>query len=123
MVKTCARTLLCAVNKCFFLNLFTNLRILLDYSSLNHAEKCVLRWLATECAMNVSHACNVSYEELSLALNLPCKTIHRALFRLRIMGFLHACIPIWYWKLTPEMCHTKRELSLICFQLNTLNEK
>lgn len=95
----------CTSNRCVCCQQrFENLSTLFDCSELTWNEKVLWMWAATHCAKNAATACTFSYEQISLAMNQSCKQVHRALTRLKVVGFLLSDSPIWYYELSKLMC-------------------
>ena len=95
-------SLVCATNAGVCQNWFVILKELIDHPLLQDEEKCLWMWLATQCA-NTDHVCSFNYEQIALQLNKSVRSVHRLLFRLKLMGFLQADIPIWYGTPTKSM--------------------
>ena len=93
------------------MHLFENLSTLLEHPELTQDEKLLWIWLATDSARKISIACYYSYKQLSLVMNLSCKQVHRALFRLGLFGFLRASLPVCYGELPLPMCTEVRALT------------
>ncbi len=83
----------------------------MNHPLLQEDEKFLWLWLATQSANNIP--CSFNYEQISSYVNKPPKVIHRILFRLRIMGFLQADIPIWYAEPTKEMVSEIRTIRIM----------
>jgi len=112
MLDGFALPIVCAARAYSFMQWFACLKEIMHHPLLSEEEKFLWLWLAIQSADNSSFACSYSYEQISQALNKSTKIIHRTLFRLKIMGFLSADIPIWYGQPTAEMVCTIRMLKL-----------
>lgn len=113
MLDGFALPIVCAASPYSFMQWFACLREIMHHPHLHEEEKYLWLWLATQSANNSSFCCSMSYEQIACSVNKPPKIIHRILFRLRIMGFLHADIPIWYGEPTLEMVKTVRSIKLL----------
>jgi len=93
---------------------FACLKVLLKHSKLNFFEKTLWLWLASHCVQN-DLVCCFNLQQISSALNKSTRDVHRALFRLKIVGFL-ICpnIPILYGKLLTDMELQMLRLKLRC---------
>ena len=89
---------------------FEYIYVVMNHPELLPDEKYIWVWLVTQCANQVDNTASFTYEEISQAVNRPLKTVHRALHRLRIIGFLNGNIPIWYGEPKPEMVNETRIL-------------
>ena len=112
MLDRLALPIICAANPCLCV-WFVHLKDILNHPILKEDEKYMWCWLATFCANNHQTSCSFTYEELSTALNKSAKTIHRILFRLRVVGLLQGNIPIWYGVPSNEMIHQRRIIKLV----------
>ena len=92
---------------------FRTLEVVMSHRDLHHDARYLWVWLATTSANKPHHSCSLSYEQLSTALGISVRQVHRALLRLRITGFLRGDVPIWYNELTTEMIITKRNLVVV----------
>lgn len=91
---------------------FLSFKIVMGHPSLTKEEKYLWLWLASQCtAPNFS--CSFNYQQLSQALNQSNALTHRLLLRLRIMGFLHTPIPIWYGEPPASMVTELRLFKLV----------
>jgi len=93
---------------------FACLKLLLKHPMLNFFEKTLWLWLASHCVQD-DLVCCFNLQQISLALNRSTREIHRALFRLRLMGYL-VCheMPISYTKLSLEVEFQMLRLQLRC---------
>ncbi len=112
MLDGFALPIVCAAKPYSFMQWFACLKEIMHHPLLSEEEKYLWLWLATQSADNSSFACSYSYDQMSRALNKSTKIVHRTLFRLKIMGFLSADIPIWYGQPTTEMIRTIRLIKL-----------
>lgn len=99
----CPSISVCPTNRCGFSQWFENLKVVMSHPELLDEEKHLWLWLATHSANQAHQSCSCSYEQIFQAVKKPFKTIHRALFRLKLTGLLNADLPIWYGEPTPEM--------------------
>ena len=112
MLDGFALPIICAANSYSFMQWFACLKEIMHHPHLCEEEKYLWLWLATQSANNSSFSCSFSYEHISIAVKKTPRVVHRTLFRLRIMGFLLADIPIWYGEPTKEMVQANRHLRL-----------
>jgi hypothetical protein len=82
---------------------FVDLKKLFHHTLLREEEKILWLWLAIQSAGNDHQSCSFTYEQISRQVGQSLRLVHRSLFRLKIMGFLQAAIPIWYSEPTVEM--------------------
>jgi len=79
------------------------IKAVMSHPDLAQDQKYLWMWLVAHSADQSHHSCSFTYEQISRAVELSPKTVHCALFKLRIMGFLNGNIPVWYGHPTPEM--------------------
>lgn len=112
MLDGFALPIICAANSYSFMQWFACFKEIMHHPHLCEEEKYLWLWLATQSANNSSFSCSFTYEHISIAVKKTPRVVHRTLFRLRIMGFLLADIPIWYGEPTKEMVQANRHLRL-----------
>lgn len=74
-----------------------------SHALLNDTEKLLWLLLAQYAVNDKDLSCEFNYQQLSTFLNKQCDVIHRALVRLRAMGYLLCDLPFSNGEITPEM--------------------
>lgn len=96
---------------CFHQHWFERIHTIFRHPGLPPEAKFLWMWLTTsQSATEAQQGCLYSYQQLSLAVNMPCAIIHRLLFTLKIMGCLRGALPVTYQKLDEAMTHEERKL-------------
>lgn len=74
-------------------------------ADVSDGEKLIWLILATYCANDKHLVCSLSYQQLSNAVNKKWDVVHRALLRLKSMGFIeNSSLPILHGEeITPEI--------------------
>ena len=85
----------------------------MSHQYLHHDARYLWIWLAIHSANKPHHQCSLSYEQLSQAVGLSIKQVHRALLRLRVTGFIRGDVLVWYNNLTTEMITQERKLRVL----------
>jgi hypothetical protein len=110
MQDVCTLPFVCAATRLPIARWCGYIKAVMSHPELRLDEKILWMWLAIHSASQSHHSCSFTYEQLSYALERPCRTIHCALFRLRLMGLLNGDIPVWYGEPTPDMIKHERIL-------------
>ncbi|MFI4937483.1 MAG: helix-turn-helix domain-containing protein [Candidatus Berkiellales bacterium] len=76
------------------------IQFVFSYPQLSDGEKVLWLWLAQHSINDPNLYCYFSYQQISLALNKKWDTIHRALVRLRFMGFVQSDLPVLHGEVT-----------------------
>src|SRR5437868_11052379 len=113
MLDRLALPFICATKHCSLTQWFVRFREIIDHPLLHEDEKFLWLWLATKCTDKCLSSCSFSYEQISHAVKIPSKRIHRILTRLRTMGVLLCTIPIWYGGLTLDMVSKIHTFTLV----------
>ena len=89
------------------------LKTVFNHPRLDTVEKSLWLWLVSQGVFSEAElVCFLSYHDISLALDYSAQAIHRALIRLRVMGFLFGEIFIYYGPLSEETIKQDRRLIL-----------
>lgn len=110
MQDICTLPFVCAATRSSIADWCGYILAVMRHPDLCQDQKYLWMWLTCHSANQSHHSCSFTYEQLSQAMDLPTKTIHSILFKLKLMGLLNGNIPVWYGTPTPEMNKEKRIL-------------
>ena len=78
---------------------------------ISDPEKLLWLWLVSHCVFSETHSCVFTYQQLADVMRIKPEMIHRALIRLRMMGFLLSELPLLHGIVTPHSAAQKRLLT------------